>query len=87
MQLVDDRGFADAGIAGNQRQLRRPSLDDAVEGSEQDLDLARSPIQLLGDQEPVGRVVLAELEVTDAALGLPSHKAACRSRSTPAALW
>ena len=35
-----------------------------------------SPVQLLGDQQPVGRVVLAEREVIDAALTLPIGKAA-----------
>ena len=35
VQLVDDRGLADAGIAGDQHQLRRPLADDAVEGGEQ----------------------------------------------------
>ena len=35
-----------------------PLADDAVEGGEQGLDLALAPVQLLGNQEPVGRVVL-----------------------------
>src|SRR5207245_7189214 len=45
MQLVDDGGLADAGIAGDQHQLRHPARHDAVEGSEQRVDLARSPIE------------------------------------------
>ncbi len=76
MQLVDDRGFADAGIAGDQNQLRRATLDDAIEGGEQGLDLARSAVQLLGNQQPVGRVVLAQGEVVDAAVSLPIGEAA-----------
>src|SRR5439155_11616242 len=31
VQLINDGGFADAGIAGNQHQLRPAALDDAVE--------------------------------------------------------
>ena len=50
VQLIDDGGLADAGIAGDQHQLRSAALDDAVEGGEQGIDLARSPVQLLGDQ-------------------------------------
>ena len=76
VQLIDDRGLADAGIAGDQHQLRRAALDDAVEGGEQGLDLARPPVQFLGDQQPVGRVVLAEREVVDAAAGFPFGQAA-----------
>ena len=76
VQLIDDRGLADAGIARDQHQLRRAAADDAVEGGEQGLDLALSPVELLGDQEPVGRVVFAEREVVDAALGLPFGQAA-----------
>ena len=53
-----------------------PLVDDAVEGGEQGLDLALSPVQLLGDQQPVRRVVLAEREVVDAASSLPFGKAA-----------
>ena len=76
VQLVDDRGLADAGIAGDQHQLRRAARDDAIEGGEQGLDLALSPVELLGDQEPVGRVVFAEREGLDAAVELPFGKAA-----------
>ena len=95
VQLIDDRGLADAGIAGDQHQLRRAAPDDAVEGGEQGLDLARSPVQLLGDQQPVGRVVFAEREVVDAALALPFGQAAPqialdarrRSGSAPRRSW
>jgi len=71
VQFVDHRGLADAGIAGDQNELRRAALDDAVEGGEQGLDLVRSSVQLLGDQQPVGRIVRAEREVIDAAVSLP----------------
>ena len=88
MQLVDDRGLADAGIARDQHQLRRTALDDTIEGGEQGLDLARPPVQFLGDQQPVRRVVLAQWEVVDASRWA-SHSARQRrrSRSTPAAVW
>src|SRR5215831_5532145 len=39
MELVDNRGFPDAGIAGDHHQLRRAALDDAIEGGHQGLDL------------------------------------------------
>src|SRR5262249_21448774 len=51
VQFIDDGGFADPGIAGNQHQLRPAALDDAVERGEQGIDLARPPVQLLGDQQ------------------------------------
>src|SRR5262245_15406993 len=60
VQLIDDGGFADSGIAGNQHQLRPAALDDAVEGRKQGLDLTRSPVQLLGDHQPVWCVVFAK---------------------------
>src|SRR4029077_20325661 len=66
VQLIDDGGFADSGIAGNQHQLRLAAFDDAVEGGEQGTDLARSPVQLLGDQQPVWRVVFAKRKWVDA---------------------
>jgi hypothetical protein len=50
VQLIDHGRLADAGIAGDQHQLRRAALDDAVEGGEQRLDLALAPIQPLRNQ-------------------------------------
>src|SRR5262245_46746799 len=76
VQLVDDRRFADSGIARDQHQLRRAALDDAVEGSEQDLDLVRASVQLFGDQQPVGRIVFAQHEHVDAPLGLELRQTA-----------
>ena len=76
VQLVHDGRLADPGIAGDQHQLRRAALDDAVEGGEQDLDLARPSVQLLGDQQPVGRIAFAEREVVDASFGLELREAA-----------
>ena len=76
MQLVDDGGLADAGIAGDQHQLRPAGGDDAVEGGEQGIDLALSPVELLGDQRPVRCVPLAQREGVDPAVSLPFSKAA-----------
>ena len=50
MQRVHERRFADAGVAGHQHQLRRAGRGDAIERSEQRLDLARASVQPLGDQ-------------------------------------
>ncbi len=76
MQLVDDGGLADAGSAGDQHQLRHPARHDAVEGRAQRVDLARAPIEFLGQHQPVRRVVGAEREIVDPALGLPVRQAA-----------
>src|SRR5215470_14493473 len=59
VQLIDDRGFADSGIAGNQHQLRPAAGYDTIKRSEQDLDLARSPVQFFRDYQPILSVVLA----------------------------
>src|SRR5215831_8805206 len=74
VQLIDDGGFADSGIAGNQHQLRPAALDDAVEGGEQGINLARSPVQLLGDQQPVWGVVFAKRKGVDAPMQLRCGK-------------
>ena len=76
VQFIDDGGLADARIAGEQHQLRPAAGDDAVEGAEQGLDLALSPIQFLGNQKPVGCVLLAQRESVDPVLSLPCGKAA-----------
>ena len=44
MELIDDGGLADTGVSRNEHQLRRAALDDAIEGGEQGLDLARPPV-------------------------------------------
>jgi hypothetical protein len=76
VQLVDDGGLADAGIAGDQHQHRAAAGDDVVEGGEQSFDLPLSPIQFLGNQKPVGRVSLAQREGVDRLLRVPRDKAA-----------
>ena len=81
VQFIDDRGFSDAGISGDQHQLRRAALDDAIEGREQGLDLALPAVQLLGDQQPIGRVVLAQWELIDVPAELPTRQDSAADRS------
>src|SRR6266850_7596190 len=76
VQLVDDGGLADAGIAGDQHQLWPAARYHAIEGGEQGCDLALPPVQLLGGQHPVRRVVFTEREVVDQAVSLPRGEAA-----------
>ena len=76
VQLVDDGRFADAGIARDQNQLRRAALDHAIEGGEQRLDLALSPVKLLRDHQPIGPVAFAERKRLDAPVALPFGEAA-----------
>src|SRR6266436_2030929 len=45
VQLIDNGGFADSGIAGNQHQLRPPAGYHPIECCKQGLDLALSPVQ------------------------------------------
>jgi hypothetical protein len=44
VEFIDDRRLADAGIARDEHQLRRPAQHHAVEGGEQALDLLFSPV-------------------------------------------
>src|SRR6267143_6147576 len=74
MKFIDDRGFAYAGISGDQHQLRRAAVDYAVEAGEQGLYLAPPSVQLLGKQQPIGRVVFAKRKGVDAPFTLPFGK-------------
>src|SRR5262249_50958114 len=74
MELIDHGGLADTGVPGNEHQLRPAAGCDSVEGGEQGLDLGCPPVQLLGYQQPVRRVVSAESEFLDATLGFPFSK-------------
>src|SRR5437762_5312282 len=76
MEFIDDGGFSNARISCNEHQFRSAALDDAVEGGEQLLDLALSPVQFLGNQQPVWRVVFAKRELVDAMLRFPFSKTA-----------
>ncbi|MGY3470974.1 hypothetical protein ACVW0I_007845 [Bradyrhizobium sp. LM6.11] len=75
MKLVDDRGLADAGVSGNQHQLRPAASDDTVERGKQAIDLGCPTIQFLGDQQPVRSVVFPWREIVDIAPGFPFSKA------------
>ena len=48
---------------------------DPIECREERLDLAFPPVQLLGDQQPVRRVVRAQREGIDATMELPLRQA------------
>ena len=74
MQFIDDRGFADAGISGDKHQLHRSVVDHAIEAGQQGLYLARPSVQLLGKQQPIGRVVFAKRKGVDAPFTLPFGK-------------
>src|SRR6202011_5284015 len=74
LQFIDYRGFANAGISGDQHQLRGAALDDAIKRGEQSFDHARPSVQLFGDQQPVGGVVFAKRKWGDARLTLPFGK-------------
>jgi len=50
MELIDDGGLTYTRISGNKHQLRRAAGHDAVEGGEQDIDFACTPVQFLGHQ-------------------------------------
>src|SRR5208337_1199928 len=76
VQFVDDRGFADAGIARDQNQFRLAAFDRAIEGGEQGLDLAISPVQLLRDHKPIGRIAFTKSKALDAPVALPLGKTA-----------
>ena len=75
VKLADDRGFADAGIARYQHELRRALVDDAIEGRDESLDLALAPIELLRDQQLLRPVLGAQREGIDAAPAFPCAQA------------
>src|SRR6266403_3336186 len=78
MQFVDERGFADSGISGNQHQTRPIAGYHALERTEQHLNLACSPIQLLGNQQTIWNVMFAEREIGDASALIPFSEAAAK---------
>src|SRR5262245_47027714 len=78
VQLIDDGGFSDSGIAGNQHQRRPAAGDDTIKRREEGLDLARSPVQLLRSYESILSVVLARWEIHDAPARVPFDEAAAK---------
>src|SRR5258708_21082914 len=71
MQLIDDGALADPGITGDQHQARSSFVDYTIEGGEQGRDFALSPVQLFGDQQPVGDVAFAQRKWIDLANRFP----------------
>src|SRR5262249_22696163 len=76
VQFVDDGGFADSGIAGNQHQLRPAACYYTIERCKQGLDLARSSVQFLRDEQTIWSVVLARREIRHAPARFPFSQAA-----------
>ena len=76
VQFIDDGGLADTGISADQHQLRRPALDDAIEGGAHGRDLTLAPIKFFRNHEPVWHVLRAEREFLDPALSFPCSEAA-----------
>ena len=71
MQLVYHRGLADARVTQYEDQFSYAANDDAIEGSQQRLNLALPAVKLLRDQQPVRYIVSAEREQIDVAVRLP----------------
>src|SRR6516162_7121281 len=76
MELIYDGGLANTRISADEHQLRPAADHDTVEGREQCIDLPRSPVQFLGNQQSVRRVMFAKRKLVDTALSLPLTKAA-----------
>src|SRR5215471_20388843 len=78
VQLIDDRRLADPRIARDQDQFWGATIDDAIEGGEQGVDLAFPPVEFLWDQQAVGLVLFAEWEVVYPTLRLPCGQASAK---------
>src|SRR5439155_16228888 len=65
LELVDDSGFADARVSGDEHQLGPAPGDDAIERGEKGVDLRSAPVEFLGDHEAIWSVMLAEREIVD----------------------
>src|SRR6201988_3561646 len=76
MEFVDDRRLAYTVIPGDEHQFGPSTNYTTVEGSEERFDLRLSPVQLLGDQQRVRYVMLANREFADALLRFPLPKTA-----------
>jgi hypothetical protein len=61
-ELVHQRALADAGVTGDEHELRRPGRHHAAERRLEEGDLLLPPVETLGNMELVGDVVLAERE-------------------------
>src|SRR5215831_7373183 len=83
MELIDDGGLPDAGVAGNENEFRPATGYNTVERGEQGIDFRFSSVQFLGNQQSVWRVLFAQWEFVDAMMRFPFSKAAPKiARST-----
>ena len=88
VQLIDERGLADPGVAGHQHELGRAAGHDPIERRDERVDLGLPAIELFGDQQPVRRIVRTQREWLDAHRAPPRRSGTRRrSASTPAAVW
>ena len=71
VQLMDDRGLADPGIAGDEKENRRAGGDHLSECREQGFAFSITPIEFLRHQKPVRRVARTESERGDASPSFP----------------
>src|SRR5260370_14740356 len=76
MEFIDDRGLADAGVAGNKNKLRPTAGYNTVEGGKQGADFRFSAVQSLWNQQPVWRILFAKREFVNAMLRFPFIQAA-----------
>ncbi|MNK97407.1 hypothetical protein D3C87_1177390 [compost metagenome] len=83
VQFIDHRRLAYTGITGDQHQLRRTVFNDSPEGGNQRFDLALSPVEFLGHQQPIGRAVLTQRKVVDPAQVLPIRQASAQVMFQP----
>ncbi len=76
VQLVQDRGLSDAGIAGHEHNLWGTFGHDPIEGREQCVNFLLAPVQLLWDQQSVRHVVRAQRKPIDPSAGFQGREAA-----------
>src|SRR5262245_60163574 len=57
-------------MAGDQHQLRRAALNDAVKGGEQRLDFALTAVQLFRNHKAIWPVTFSQREVVNATLAI-----------------
>ncbi|EDT07166.1 hypothetical protein BgramDRAFT_6103 [Paraburkholderia graminis C4D1M] len=80
VQLVDDRRFADAGIARNQHEFGRAARDDSLERVDEVPDLRLAPIKFFGNQQTVRCIVQAERKRRNRMIRAPRRNARTKIR-------
>src|SRR5258708_3053705 len=76
MELIDNRGLADAGISGDKHQLRPATSQYAAIQAHQPIAPIPPSLQFLRNQYPSWRVVCAQRELVNSALSFPLSEAA-----------